>query len=217
VSEEESSAPRRDFLKDSGKNAIRLASGTLSIPRARTAPAAEPSPGWRAGAGLLRPPGALEEAEFLATCDSCHRCVEACPADCIVLFEDGNEAASGTPYILPEEKGCTMCLDCGAACPTGALATLTRMEDVIMGTAVIDPTTCVSLNGTGVCGACHTICPLRNRAITLDYRDAPTVNIDECTGCGLCEEICFVEGTPAIRIFTEREPLALDKAGSLTA
>jgi ferredoxin-type protein NapG len=78
------------------------------------------------------------------------------------------------------------------------------MEEAEMGLAVVDERLCVSLNGTGVCGACHTICPLRNRAITLDIRNAPKVHEDECVGCGLCEEVCIVREPRAIYVRTDR-------------
>ena len=73
-----------------------------------------------------------------------------------------------------------------------------------MGTAVVDDRTCVSINGTGVCGACHTACPLRDSAITQGLRNAPTVHEEFCVGCGLCEEACIVKGIKAIRVFSGR-------------
>jgi len=73
-----------------------------------------------------------------------------------------------------------------------------------MGLAVVDGRTCVSINGTGVCGACHTVCPFRNQAITLGLRNAPTVHAEYCVGCGLCEEACILDGTKAIRVFSDR-------------
>ena len=76
-----------------------------------------------------------------------------------------------------------------------------------MGVAVVDERLCVSHNGTGVCGACHTACPLRNSAITKALRNAPTVHENYCVGCGLCEEACILKGTKAIRVFSGRLPV----------
>lgn len=60
----------------------------------------------------------------------------------------------------------------------------------------------------GPCGACHMVCPLRNRAIKLLPGSflAPLVDTEFCVGCGLCEEICrtVVRGEPAIRIVRTR-------------
>ena len=74
-----------------------------------------------------------------------------------------------------------------------------------MGTAVVDDRLCVSINGTGVCGACFTACPLRGKAITQTMRNAPEVHAEYCTGCGLCEEFCIVDdrkGLRAIQVHT---------------
>jgi MauM/NapG family ferredoxin protein len=160
--------------------------------------------GARGTLGMVRPPGALEEAQFLARCMRCTRCADACAPQCIRLFGADAGVLQGSPYIVPGERGCTMCLACGPACPTGAIEVLERMQDADMGVAVVDERLCVSHNGTGVCGACHTACPLRNRAITQNFRNAPEVHNDECTGCGLCEEVCIVRDRRAIRVVTKR-------------
>lgn len=198
-------AGRRGFLRDSGAQVLKAAVGSLGVlgSTKQSRPRSE-AIGFRKGAGIVRPPGAVEEDRFLELCDSCRVCAEVCEPNCVLFFDDDEGFEAGTPYILPVDRGCTLCMQCTTACPTGALLPLEAPADAIMGIAVIDESACVSHNGSGVCGACHTICPLRNRAITLDYRDAPRVDVEFCTGCGLCEEICFVEGAPAIRIFTER-------------
>ena len=196
---------RRGFLRKTGFQAARvgLAGGSLLAFLALRRSPAEPI-GTRGKLGIVRPPGAAEEKQLLALCIRCTRCADACVPQCIRFF--GPEAGDhqGTPYIVPEEKACTMCLLCGPACPTHARRPLEQMVEIRMGTAVIDDRLCVSLAGTGVCGACHTICPLRNRAITLDMRNAPTIHPEDCTGCGLCEEICIVRNPLAVRIRTRR-------------
>jgi Pyruvate/2-oxoacid:ferredoxin oxidoreductase delta subunit len=66
---------------------------------------------------------------------------------------------------------------------------------------------CVSPNGTGVCGAGFTLCPLQGTAITQGKHNAPTVVDAACTGCGLCEEACIVKDRidgRAIRVRSER-------------
>lgn len=153
----------------------------------------------------IRPPGALAEKEFLTTCIRCQRCQDACPAGAIQLAGPGDLAESGTPFIVPAATACNLCLECTQTCPTGALRPVSEKTNVAMGVAVVDERTCVSHNGTGVCGACHTACPLRNSAITQGLRNAPTVHEDYCVGCGLCEEACILQGTKAIRVFSGRE------------
>ncbi len=153
---------------------------------------------------LIRPPGALEEKGFLARCIRCRNCHDACPIGCIKLATAGEPIAVGTPYITASLTACNLCLLCTESCPSGALEVLTDKSQASMGLAVVDERTCVSHNLTGVCGACHTICPLRGKAITQGAHNAPFVHEDQCTGCGLCEEACPVEGIRAIRVLTER-------------
>ena len=156
--------------------------------------------------GLLRPPGAVAEHEFLSRCIRCQRCAEVCETDAILLAPRAAGRTAHTPYIVAETSACDLCLACGKACPTGALTPLEKMADARMGTAVVDKRLCVSHNGTGVCGACFTICPLKGKAITQGAHNAPSVNDEPCVGCGLCEEACIVKDPKdgrAIRVHSE--------------
>jgi MauM/NapG family ferredoxin protein len=196
---------RRTFLRSLFGGTTRAGIGTgivygaLEMRGSRTAPA-----GLRGNLGILRPPGAQVEAAFLSMCIRCTECADACPSQCILYFGPEAGPLQGTPYIEPADRGCTLCLDCGRACPSEALVALERKEDVSMGRAVVDERLCVSYNGTGVCGACHTACPLRNRAIVQDHRNRPLVDVEHCTGCGLCEEVCIVRDRRAIRVVSGR-------------
>lgn len=174
--------------------------GFVSLRRSSTAPR-----GDRGRLGILRPPGSQPEEDLLALCLRCTRCADACEAQCIRFFGPEAGALHGTPYIFARERGCTLCLECGRTCPTGAILPLERMQDARMGVAEVDKRLCVSLNGTGVCGACFTVCPLRGKAITQDIRNAPAVHTDACVGCGLCEEICIVRDRRAIQVRTDRQ------------
>ncbi len=168
--------------------------------------ATAPIAGMRGPLGVLRPPGAVDESQFIELCDSCKRCVEVCEPNCIELFGPETGDLAGTPYIMPATRACTLCLKCGPVCPTGALLPVTAMAEATMGRAVVDEQLCVSFTGEGICGACHTICPLKNRAITQSWRNQPFVQ-DACVGCGLCEEACPVEGLRAIRVHSPRVPI----------
>lgn len=153
---------------------------------------------------VLRPPGAQSEQDFLAVCIRCQRCQDACPSFAIQLAGPNDPTPLGTPFINASENPCTLCLNCTTACPTGALKVITKKEDVNMGLAVVDERTCVSFNGSGVCGACHTACPLKNKAITQGLHNTPIIHEEYCVGCGMCEAACIVKGTKAIRVFSGR-------------
>ena len=100
---------------------------------------------------LLRPPGALEEDIFLASCIKCGQCLQVCPPQVIKLAGISQGFGIGTPYIVPREGACILCsgLPCVLACPTGALAhELSLGKDAEMGLAVISgPDTCLSVKG----------------------------------------------------------------------
>jgi len=197
---------RRSFSKGAGRGILRLgfASGALgAILSLRRGPRSVSSIEQR-DKGILRPPGALPEADFLAACSRCNLCAQACETTCIRFFEPDMGELAGSPYIVAERRACNLCLECTLVCPTGALVETTDKSVVDMGEAVIDERLCVSLAGTGVCGACHTVCPLRNKAIVQGIRNAPRVDPEHCVGCGMCEEVCIVDDRKAIRVMSAR-------------
>ena len=139
----------------------------------------------------IRLPGALKDDEaFTRACIGCGLCGEVCPPKCIKFHQrDGGDKVN-TPYIVPEEKACTLCGKCMQVCPTDAL-TETPVDDIDMGISQIDRLACYPWVDRGICGACVSICPLGERAISFNmwnqYR--PVVHQD-CVGCGLCVEVC---------------------------
>lgn len=157
-------------------------------------------------ATAIRPPGAADEKDFLASCIRCGLCVRDCPYDTLHLSELGERVTLGTPYFEARKVPCEMCEDipCVVACPTGALdQTLTDINDSRMGLAVlIDQEACIAFQGLR-CEVCFNVCPVKGEAITLDYRHnersgkhavfAPIVHSDSCTGCGKCEKACILD------------------------
>ncbi len=72
----------------------------------------------------LRPPGALEEKDFLASCIKCGQCVQVCPVQAIKLADLVDGFGVGVPYIDARDQACDFSCDavqCILACPTGAL------------------------------------------------------------------------------------------------
>jgi len=168
----------------------------------------------RAQPFALRPPGALAEADFNATCIKCGQCVNACPPHILNLATAGGSLPIGMPAYEPRTGPCVMCPDipCVKNCPTGALNPgLTNIADARMGLAVIDSENCLSWKGLR-CEICHRDCPLKGKAITVDPHPrltskhavfVPVVHSDACTGCGICVKACPT-AEPAIRILPAR-------------
>ncbi|OQX72816.1 MAG: 4Fe-4S ferredoxin [Campylobacteraceae bacterium 4484_4] len=89
---------------------------------------------------LLRPPGAVEEEEYLKLCIKCGQCLQVCPYDSILLEDIEGGASVGMAYIDPMKRGCYLCeaFPCILACPTGALDhEKDEIKYVHMGMAVI--------------------------------------------------------------------------------
>jgi len=149
----------------------------------------------------LRPPGAVDEDEFLRKCIRCRKCEEACPYFSIKMAHDKWGLKMGTPFIVPQEIPCYLCEDfpCVNVCPTEALEPLTSKEEVRMGLAVIDTDICFAYHGI-ICRACYERCPIYNEAITLRDQLYPEVHKDHCVGCGICEHVCPTEPKSVIVI-----------------
>lgn len=177
---------------------------------------------------ILRPPGALNEQDFLSTCIKCGMCVEACPFDTLSLAKPGDNKPLGTPYFIPRDVPCYMCPDipCVPVCPTGALditkvSTNNKLDinKSQMGVAIVDDKNCIAFWGIQ-CDACYRACPLLDEAIYLEYEKnertgkhaflKPIVNSDICTGCGLCERACVTKESAIIVLPRE---VALGKVG----
>ncbi len=104
---------------------------------------------WRT---RLRPPGALDEARFLAACIKCGQCVQVCPVEAIKLADIDEGFGVGVPFIDARTQTCDFSCDalsCILACPTGALShELKAKEEVRMGVAkLVRPDACLARRG----------------------------------------------------------------------
>ena len=143
---------------------------------------------------VLRPPGALDEEQFLQTCMVSGQCVSACPVAAIKVTMDPDPMKEGRPFIDPQGQACVVCedLSCMKVCPSSALMSIAR-EDIRMGLAEVDEAFCVRTQGED-CQICVDKCPLGESAITISYFGGPVEVLDPgCTGCGVCEMYCPTE------------------------
>ncbi len=159
-----------------------------------------------AGQQWIPLPGAqTPQTAFVAACIGCGLCGEVCPPRCIKFNNETNGSEAHTPYIDPAERGCILCAKCIEVCPTDALVA-TPIAEVKMGIAQIDRAACYPWVDQGVCGACVSICPLGERAISFEMWNQYRPIVQQgCVGCGLCVEICPEPSLP-IRIVMRDEP-----------
>ncbi|MCA9519080.1 MAG: 4Fe-4S dicluster domain-containing protein, partial [Myxococcales bacterium] len=140
---------------------------------------------------VARPPGALPEADFLAVCETCHRCVDACPEDAIVPAMDMERAGRvGTPMLPLQRVACALCADvpCAVACPTGALRPI-PVTQIRLGRAEVMRNLCLNHLGQP-CEICVDHCPIGDAALSVGADGFPVVGADACTGCGQCVVRC---------------------------
>ncbi len=106
-------ANRRKFIRS-----VVLAGGVVGLAMLGYIPVAS------ARKSRMRPPGALEEHDFLSSCIKCGQCVQVCPVAAIKLDDIDQGFGIGVPYIDSRQQACDFSCDavqCILACPTGAL------------------------------------------------------------------------------------------------
>lgn len=185
--------------------------GAVVVPFFRLTPARS-----RSSEKLIRPPGALPEEQFLQRCVKCGECMKVCPTNALqpAKSEAGPEGI-WTPMIVPKIGYCEYyCSLCTQVCPTGAIRELDieAKNQVVMGTAWVNRNRCIPWKFGNPCIVCEEHCPVSPKAIQLSkievtLRDgsvktplAPVIDLDTCTGCGICENKCPVVDKPAIYV-----------------
>lgn len=189
---------RRQFITACGV-------GLIAVPLART------FIHQKLGGRLIRPPGSIPESDFLNVCVQCGRCMKVCPTNGLqpCILESGINGL-WTPRLVPRIGGCEKnCNICGQVCPTSAIRKLSLEEKTYaqVGTAVIDRSRCIAWEQDKVCLICDEACPYNSiSSLNETIRDVTLLRpfVDEriCTGCGLCEARCPIEGPAAIEIFS---------------
>jgi polyferredoxin len=192
---------------------LSLASGMLTVPLVRSTPFSRAD---FSNPLLLRPPGSLEEGEFLKRCVKCGECMKVCITNGLqpTFLEAGFEGL-WSPRLIPRIGYCEYrCTLCGQVCPTGAIQRLT-LEDKMktrIGLAMIDKGRCLPYAHSTPCIVCEEVCPtspksiwfeetpVKDRSGTKIIVKQPHIDLDRCIGCGICEAKCPVGSRPAIYV-----------------
>ncbi len=130
--------------------------------------------------GLVRPPGALAEEEFLSRCIKCGQCMRICPTNVIhPAGLMGGVEGLWTPVLNFRigTSGCQhKCIACGNVCPTAAIRPISLDErlgqnrfaangPIKIGTAFIDRGRCLPWAMDKPCIVCQENCPVSPKAI----------------------------------------------------
>jgi polyferredoxin len=199
-----------------------LAAGVAAVPLMRATAGMGKSRNER----LIRPPGSLDEPDFLSRCIRCGECMKVCPNTALhpVLTEAGLEGP-WTPKVVPRVGYCEpSCVLCSEACPTGAIWRITPQEKgwvegvgqtkqpIRLGMASYDRGRCLPWALATECIVCEEWCPVSPKAIYVEEADVvdsegkvkrlkqPRVDPNRCVGCGACEFACPLQEHPAVYV-----------------
>lgn len=132
---------------------------------------------------VIRPPGAVEEIEFLKRCVKCGQCIRVCPTN--VLQPDWMESGLEglwTPIMNYRIGYCEPnCTACGRVCPTGAIQYISvdkkrgqgqyaEVGPVRLGSAHFDVGRCLPWAKNMPCLVCEENCPVSPKAIYTERR-----------------------------------------------
>lgn len=150
----------------------------------------------------LRPPGAILEKDFLASCIKCGQCVQVCPVEALVLGDITDGFSMGAPHVEARTQACDFSCDavqCVLACPTGALSHhIDKKEQVTMGVAkLVRPHDCLARKGKGFKGKARgNNFKGRHRYVEIDrWTPIPVADHDyDLETCDLCVRECPIKG-----------------------
>ena len=155
-----------------------VAAGAAAIPLARAADALDVNYDEK----VIRPPGSVEEREFLERCIRCAECMKVCPNNALhpAFFEAGVEGL-WTPILIPRIGYCEhSCVLCGDVCPTGAIQKITEeqkmgieQKPISIGTAFYDQGRCLPWAMSVPCIVCEEFCPTSPKAFWVEEVEIP--------------------------------------------
>ncbi len=157
--------------------------------------------------GLIRPPGAVMETDFLSRCVRCGECMTACPTNTLQpIWLTAGFPALFSPAITPRRGFCDPhCHECGKVCPTNAIRYIEQKDRIWAktGTAHIIRQKCLAWEFSKNCMVCDEVCPYD----AIDFSNkkgnkipVPHVIENKCAGCGYCEYFCPVQNQAAILV-----------------
>ena len=197
---------RRSLAKTSLDRRTVLAStaaGAVAIPAMRIA-------NWPDRAyseKVIRPPGSVEEREFLERCIRCAECMKVCPNNALhpAFFEAGIEGL-WTPILIPRIGYCEFsCVLCGQVCPTGAIQKIDEkakmgvgQKPISIGTAMYDKGRCLPWSMATPCIVCEEFCPTSPKAIWAEDAEVPKRADKYKAGGGHAEMLTVKVQRPAV-------------------
>ena len=185
----------------------------------------------------IRPPGSVEEEEFLERCIKCDQCINVCPTNVLqpsTLAQGGFEGL-WTPVMDFSIGFCQYnCALCSEVCPTGAIQKISverklgigeyeERGPIRLGTAFYDRGRCLPWAMETPCVVCEEVCPVSPKAIgTYDEEitrwdgtkvtlNKPYIRPELCIGCGICERECPVVDDAAVYVTAVGETRSKDR------
>jgi polyferredoxin len=209
--------------------------GVLAYPFIRLSAAVNPRAFDRKA---IRPPGSVEETEFLERCIKCDQCIKVCPTNVLqpATLAQGGLEGLWTPVMDMRIGFCQLnCVLCSEVCPTGAIQKISIEKKVgvgkhaadgpvSVGTAFFNQGRCLPWAMETPCVVCEEVCPVSPKAIgtydeqikrwdgTMVTLNKPYMRPELCIGCGICEHECPVMDEKAVYVTAVGETRSKDRS-----